>query len=214
MPWGYAAVAAGTIVAGKMSSDAQKEASSEASAAQQESTEASIAEQRRQFDEMKATLAPYVEGGETALTQQMALVGLAGDKAQQTAIANIENSPLFQAQVRQGEEALLQQASATGGLRGGNVQGALAQYRPQMLAQEIQNQYANLGGLTQIGQASAAGQASAGMQSASNIGNLLSQQGAAQAGAALASGQANAQMWQGIGQTGSTLGTLKLLGAF
>lgn len=208
------AVVAGSVVTGYMSSKAQSSAASTAASAQEASTEASIAEQRRQFDEMKETLAPYVSAGESALTQQMALAGLAGDQAQQTAIDNIENSPLFQAQVRQGEEALLQQASATGGLRGGNVQGALAQYRPQMLAQEIQNQYANLGGLTQIGQASAAGQASAGMQSASNIGNLLSQQGAAQAGAALASGQATSQMWQGIGQTGSTLGTLKLMGAF
>lgn len=208
------AVIGSAIVGGVMSSKAQKSAASTAASAQEASTLASIEEQRRQFDEMKATLAPYVSAGESALTQQMALAGLAGDQAQQSAIANIENSPLFQAQVRQGEEALLQQASATGGLRSGNVQGALAQYRPQMLAQEIQNQYANLGGLTQIGQASAAGQASAGMQSASNISNLLSQQGAAQAGAALASGQATSQMWQGIGQTGSTLGTLKLLGAF
>ena len=50
--------------------------------------------------------------------------------------------------VRQGEEAILQGASATGGLRGGNVQAALAQFRPAMLNRFVQQQYERLGGLT------------------------------------------------------------------
>ena len=209
-----AAIIGSAVVGGVMSSKAQKSAASTAASAQTDASDAAIAEQQRQFDAMKETLAPYVDAGETALTQQMALAGLAGESAQQTAINNIEQSPLFQAQVKAGEEALLQNASATGGLRGGNTAAALAQYRPQMLSQEIQNTYANLGGLTQIGQASAAGQAAAGMQSATNIGNQLTAAGQANAAAALASGQANAQMYSGLANTATQLGTLKLLGAF
>jgi hypothetical protein len=94
----------------------------------------------------------------------------------------------MQALIQQGENAILQNASATGGLRGGNVQAALAQFRPQVLSQMIGQQYQRLGGLSQMGQASAAGQASAGLQSAGAIGNLLAQQGAARAGGQIAQG--------------------------
>jgi hypothetical protein len=107
--------------------------------------------------------------------------------------------------VRQGEEALLQRASATGGLRGGNIQAALAQFRPQMLQAEIEKQYGRLGGLTalgqttqqnlaQLGQASAAGTATAGLRTGADIANLMGQQGAARAGAELAQGQAFANV--------------------
>lgn len=209
-----AAIVGGAVVGGVLSSKAQKDAASTAASAQTASTQASIDEQRYQFEEMQKTLAPYVSAGESALSAQLALSGIAGEDIQQATIANIENSPLFQAQVQAGEEAILQNASATGGLRGGNVQAALAKYRPAMLSAQIENQYAKLGGLTSIGQASAAGQAAAGMQTASNISNQLSQMGAAQAGSALAAGQANAQMISGITNTATQLGTLKLLGAF
>ena len=104
----------------------------------------------------------------------------------------LEQSPAFQALARQQEEAILQNASATGGLRGGNVQGALAQFRPALLNQFLEQQYGRLGGMTALGQQSAAGVGTAGMQSATSISNLLAEGGAARAGAKL--GSANA--WQ------------------
>jgi hypothetical protein len=96
---------------------------------------------------------------------------------------------------------LLQRASATGGLRGGNIQAALAQFRPQMLQQAIEDQYGRLGGLTalgqtttqniaQLGQASAAGQSAAGLQTGADIAGLLGIQGAARAGSRLGQGAA------------------------
>ena len=105
--------------------------------------------------------------------------------------------------VQQGEEAMLQNAAATGGLRGGNLQGALAQYRPQVLSQLIEAQYGKLGGLSQMGQSAAAGQGAAGLSTGANISNLLAQQGAAQAGGALGSAAANQQMLGNIGSLGS-----------
>jgi hypothetical protein len=204
------AMVGSAVVGGYMSSKAQEGAAETAAGAQQASTEASIAEQRRQFDAMQELLAPYVAAGEPAIQQMGVLAGLGAPGEQQAAIAAIEQSPLFQAQVRQGEEALLQQASATGGLRGGNIQAALAQYRPQMLQQALETQYNRLAGLGQMGQASAAGQAAQGMQSAADIGNLLQQSGQAQAQAALASGQAQAQMWGNIaGSIGTVAGMSK-----
>ena len=117
-------------------------------------------------------LDPYASAGAPALAQQQALLGLRGPQAQQASISAIERSPAFQAQVRQGEEAILQAASATGGLRGGNVQAALAQFRPQMLQREIDLQYGRLGGLTSLGQGTTRDLASMGLQSTRDLTGL------------------------------------------
>ena len=230
------AVGGATLVSGL----AQSNAASSAAATQAGSAQSGIDEQRRQFDAVQKLLAPYVQAGggalggyapyqaagtgalptlqqyaqagAPALEQQQALIGLRGPEAQRAAIASIEGGQQFQAMSRQGEEALLQRASATGGLRGGNVQGALAQFRPQLLSSLIDQQYGRLGGLAatggtvaqnlasgglsatgelaRIGQASAAGVGTAGSQTGANISNLLGQQGAAMAGADIAQGRA------------------------
>lgn len=131
------------------------------------------------------------------------LTPFSGQSAQGRAISELENSPIFQALMRQGEDGILQNASATGGLRGGNVQGALAQFRPAMLNQQIQQRFAQLGGITQLGQNSAAGVGNAGLGAAGNIAALLEQKGAAQAGGAI--GQGNA--WGGLlGNISSAVG--------
>ncbi len=165
---------------------------------QQRSTQAGIEEQQRRFSDLVNLMAPYVQAGsgaigrlapyeqagQQAFGQQQALIGLQGPAAQQQAIAALESSPQFQALQQQGENAILQNASATGGLRGGNVQAALAQFRPQVLNSLIEQQYGRLGGiagaglgvtgdLVSLGQASASGQGLAGLESASDIGNLL-----------------------------------------
>ena len=167
--------------------------------------EKGIAEQRRQFDALIELMAPYVGAGAGALGQQEALIGLQGAEAQQQAIGGFEQSPIFQAMTRQGEEAILQQASATGGLRGGNVQAALSQFRPQVLNALIEQQYNRLGGLSTLGQASAAGQASQGMASASNIANLLANQGAAIAGGQMARGGVTRQAFGDLLNIGKTV---------
>jgi hypothetical protein len=198
----------------------QASAAGDAAAIQSGAAEAGIAEQRRQFDAMRELLKPYTEvgvpaleglqpyaqAGAPALEQQQALLGLRGPEAQKAAIAGIEGGAGYQAQVQAGEEALLQRASATGGLRGGNIQAALGQFRPQMLQQEIERQYGRLGGmadigrvtqqnLAQIGQSSAAGTGSAGLQTGTNVANLLSQQGAALAGGELGEAKAYGQLF-------------------
>jgi hypothetical protein len=196
MPWAAAAAVAGAVI----TSSAQKSAAKKASQAQTASAQAGIDEQRYQFDEIRKLLAPYVAAGQPALAQQQALLGLSGPEAERAAISGIEQAPGFQSMLRQGEEALLSRASATGGLRGGNIQAALAQFRPQLLAQEIENRYGRLAGLTTLGQQSAAGVGSAGMQTGGNIANLLATQGAARAGSALAQGQAYGNLGAAIPQ--------------
>ena len=153
-----------------------------------------ISEQRRQFDSLQALLKPYTEAGLPALEQQQAFLGLQGPEAERAAIERISGGERFQELTRQGEEAILSRASATGGLRGGNVQQALAQFRPQVLNQLIEEQYGRLGGMTQLGQRSAAGVGAAGMETGTNIANLLSQQGSALAGGELGQAKAYGQV--------------------
>lgn len=165
-------------------------AASKAGKAQVAAADAGAAEQRAAREEMRRLLQPYVAAGGPALEAQMGALGLAGPEAQQAYVAQQEQSPAFQALARQQEEAILQNASATGGLRGGNVQGALAQFRPALLNQFLTQQYDRLGGMTALGQQSAAGVGTAGMQSATSIAGLLGEAGAARAGSALGVGQA------------------------
>ena len=205
------AVGGATLISGMAQADAAESAAQPQAGASQ----AGIAEQRRQFEAIQQLLAPYVQAGTGAISQlqpfqqagaqafeqQQAIAGLRGPEAQRAAIAQIEQGAGFQAQVQAGEEALLQRASATGGLRGGNIQAALAQFRPQMLQQAIEQQYGRLGGfagaglgvteqLYRGGQAAAAGQASQAQALGTNVSNLLAQQGAALAGGELAQGRA------------------------
>jgi hypothetical protein len=213
MSWGIVASVGATLVGSYMTADAAGNAADTQAA----SAEAGIQEERRQFDKVQELLKPYVTAGQTALgglapfaaagapalEQQQALIGLKGTEAERAAIGRISGGETFKALAAQGENALLQNASATGGLRGGNIQGALAQFRPQLLSQLIDQQYGRLGGMTvlgaentgnlaRLGQASAAGTATAAQTTGTNIATLLGQQGQAQAGGQLAQGKAYA----------------------
>jgi len=201
MSIGY--VALGTMaVSSVYSANQQKKAAGRAADAQVEGADKSIEESRRQFDEITKLMAPYSEGGEKSLAMQQAFLGMSGPEAEAQAIQSVEQGPQFGALVEQGENAILQNASATGGLRGGNVQGALAQYRPQILSDLINQRFSQLGGMTSIGQNAAAMQGNAGMETARNIGNQYTQQGAAIAGNAMARGQANVGIAETFGNIG------------
>ena len=202
-----AAVAAAAVVAYSAYDTNQKQtrAAKKGEEAQTEAAQAAITEERSQFEQMQEILRPYTKAGVGALEQQQALAGILGPEAQQRAISGIEESPTFGALVRQGEEGILQSAAATGGLRGGDVQGALAQFRPAILQQLIESQYGKLGGIAQLGQASAAGVGVAGLQAGQDIAGLLTQAGQAQAGGALAQGQAQANLTGGYTQAAGTL---------
>lgn len=177
-----------TLIGGSMQASAAKSAAGTAAGAQERAAAMGIEEQRRQFDEIRRLLEPYVAAGQPALQAQQAILGLRGPAEERTQISAVERSPIFQERIRQGEEALLSRASATGGLRGGNIQAALAQFRPALLAEELETRYGRLGGMTSLGQQSAVGVGTAGQQLGRDVSGLLATQGSARAGAALAGG--------------------------
>ena len=90
-------------------------------------------------------------------------------------------------------------ASATGGLRGGNIQAAFAQFRPQLLQSMINDRYSKLQGITQLGQAAASQQASASLANGQQTANLLTGIGNAQAQGLIGAGAANAAGYNAIG---------------
>jgi len=233
------AILGGTAAAGIVGSQlsaAKGAAASKQAAAQQAAAQGSAIDvQNAQFQQIQELLRPYVEAGKPDLTQpyiqagpgalqaMQGLAGLRGAGEQQAAINQIQQSAQFQELAKQGEQGILQNAAATGGLRGGNVQAALAQFRPALLNQLIESQYGKLAGLTSLGstsaenllrtgQAAAAGTAAAGTQSASNIGNLLVGQGQAQAAGTIGAANAYAQGMSGaVGAIGGGLQNYMLM---
>jgi len=186
---GGAAAIKGTIDA--------KKAAGRAADVQVAGQEAAIGEQRRQFDITQEQAEPFRQAGLGALEQQQALLGLSGQEAQQQAFQAFEESPGQQFLRERGERALLRNASAIGGLGGGNVRSALQQQGIGFAQQNLQNQLAQLGGIAGQGQAATTNVAALGAQTAGNIGAGLT--GAAQARASGILGQQQAQT-QGINQ--------------
>ena len=128
-------------------------------------------------------MAPFREAGIGALGQQQALLGLSGVDAQQTAFAGLESSPGQKFLRDRAQRNLVRNASAIGGLGGGNVRSALVEQGVGFAQQDIQNQFGRLGQLAGQGQAATTSIGQFGAQAAGNI-----QQGLNQVGQTRASG--------------------------
>lgn len=161
------------LVGGK---GAKKAAQAQAQAIQQ-----AIGEQRRQYDQSRSDFMPFLSAGTGALGQVQGLLGLNGGDVQGQLIAALKGSPAFTSRYDTGADTILQNAAATGGLRGGNTQSSLANFGSSLLSDVIQQQLGNLGGLVNIGSGTAGQLGSLGQNSANSIGNLLTQQGGAKA---------------------------------
>lgn len=189
MTWVAVAVGGAAVVGAGATMYASNQAGA-ASNAQSASAQAGIDQENSQFAAVQKLLSPYVTAGNSSLTAQQDLNGTNGTAAQASAIAALQASPQYTSALAAGNNNILANASATGNLRGGNTQGALAQFAPALLSSTINDQYSRLGSMTSIGQNAAAGVGNAGMQTGSSVAALLQQQGAATAGGYLASGNA------------------------
>lgn len=176
-----------------------KKASRRAEAAQIEGAEKGIAEQRRQFDVTRADFAPYMRSGIGGLDGLSDLIGINGADAQSAGLVNIQNSPALASIIRNGEEAILANGSATGGLRGGNMQRGLADFRSDAFADQLNQQIARLAGLAGLGQGATDSVSSFGANASNNITDLLGQQGQARASGLLTRGGINASLWNNVG---------------
>ncbi|RSV20356.1 hypothetical protein CA236_00105 [Sphingomonas sp. ABOLG] len=186
-------------IAGLFGGGSQKKAS-------QKATDALVAAYNRGIDtqnafnqQVRQDYVPYTRAGTAAIGELSSLAGLGDDASQQAMIDELRASPLYASLYRNGEEALLQNAAATGGLRGGNTQRGLADFGADTLAQVYQQTFNNLSGLAGLGMGAQGTVTQVGGNTVNNVTNLLSEIGGAKANNFLAKGRINAENWANIG---------------
>lgn len=173
-----AAISAGASILGSI---AGGKGASKAAKIQAQAYQQGLAQQQAQFAQTRQDMMPYLNAGTQALGAQSTLLGLNGNDQQQAAIDALKASPAFTSLFNTGQDAILANAAATGGLRGGNTQNSLARFGSDTLAQVIQNQLAGLGGLSGMGQGAASNLGSLGQSNANAQSQLYGQIGGARA---------------------------------
>lgn len=127
------------------------------------------------------------------------LLGMDGAEGQQAEIDALRNSPGYQSLYRNGRDATLAAASATGGLRGGNTDAALYNLGEDTLSRTIANQLGNYGGLVGVGVGADGAVGNFGARAIENQADLRNQGAGAQAQYQLVKGGIAARNWQNAG---------------
>lgn len=191
MPWGAAIAAVAAVGGAAMQSDAAGDAAD----AQVGAANAATAEQRRQYDQTRQDMAPWLAAGRDALNLQQRF--LAGDQSA------YQESPDYQFRLQQGQQGLENSAAARGNLFGGGAAADLMGYNQGMATQGIDSWWNRLAGVSNTGQTTSGqlgqfGQAY-GQQAGQNAMNA--------ANARASSYAANANAWSNAGnQLGNLFG--------
>jgi hypothetical protein len=191
--------AVGAIGGGLLAANASRSASNKAADVQRDAAANAQAFQQHAFDTAQANLSPYRDLGQQGIAGVQGLLGLNGADAQQRAYSALQGSPQYQTLLSEGENAMRQNASATGGLRGGNFQAALQRFRPQLLNSLVDQQYTRLGGLLNTGLNAATGVGQAALQTGNAQAGLANDMGAYQAGGIMGGARANAGLYRDVG---------------
>jgi len=176
-------------------------ASAKASEASLAGTREGIAEQRRQFDITEGNFRPFREAGLSALGRQQALLGFGTPEEQQAAIDAFQRTPGQTFLRDQQERALLRNASAIGGLGGGNIRTALQENAFNRASTEFGTNLNRLAGISGTGQTATRDVSQFGQNTANNVTGLI-QQGAQQRASGI---QAQQQAKSNTIQTGAGL---------
>lgn len=187
-----------SVIGGKGASKAAKQ--------QAEAYQKGIDEQHREFDASQARFQPYSNFGLASMGSLSDLLGLNGNTSQGSAIDALKQSPGFTSRYNTGVDTILQNGSATGGLRGGNIQNSLANFGSGLLGDVYNTQVGNLTNGVGVGSGTVTTLGNLGQQNANSISQLLGQQGGAQASGTL--GVANSWM-NGISDIGKILSQAK-----
>lgn len=138
-------------------------------------------------------LAPYQQAGSAANDQMAALTGLKGNDYQQGAIEAVMASPEFDFYRDQGEQGVLRNSAALGGLRGGNVQKDLVRFNQDLASTQFGNYYDRLKGMSDKGLSAAGTTASLAGNSGNALANLGMGAGSAMGSAYLGTGDARSR---------------------
>jgi len=162
----------------------------------------------RRFDITQGNLKPFQDAGVGALGQQQALLGLSGQEAQNEAFAAFNESPGQKFMRDRAQRNLLRNASAIGGLGGGNVRSALVEQGVGFAQQDFNNQFGRLGQIAGQGQNAVTNIGQFGAQASGNIANLGVAGSQARASGILGAQQAESQFRSDLlGLGGMALGS-------
>lgn len=121
--------------AGK-AADTQTAAANQAALLQKQASDASLAEQKRQFGIQQDNIAPWLSAGKDALSRLQSLSGFQAPTG-----ADAQNDPGYQFRLQEGTKALERSAAAKGGLLTGGTAKALQQFGQDYASTEYQNVY-------------------------------------------------------------------------
>lgn len=171
-----------------------------------------MAEQTRQFDITRADYAPLQSLLAPSIKSLTDLIGLNGDGAWTAALQRVQDSPILAGAIRNGEDAILANASATGGLRGGNIQNSLARFRGDAFLDELNAEMGRYAGLVGLGSGATDALSQFGAAKANNVSDLYNFMGQARANGIQQRGGINNQMWNQAGSFADSLATSFLPG--
>ena len=179
-------VAAGVAAVGAIS---QADSSRKAGNQQKDATNASLSEQRRQYDQTREDYAPYRAAGTNALTQ------LQGDIDKPTTAADVMSDPGYQFGLDQGQKSIDRKVAAMGGRVSGAAIKSAARFGVNTATagygaayQRKQDRLNRLAAIAGIGQTATTGGATFGQNSTNNISGAISSQGDANAAGTMARG--------------------------
>jgi cytoskeletal protein RodZ len=178
MSWVATAVVGGAIVSGVAGSKAAGKASKAATQA----SDASIEEQRRQFDLVRQDTQPYRDAAVPAL-DKLRQIFVNGD------MSGFTKSPDYQFNLQEGQRAIDNSLIARGkGLSGAAVKEGV-RYASGMASREFGSMYDRLAGIAGIGQTGVAQSAAAGMNAANRNSASLMDAGNMRGSSYMAAGQ-------------------------
>lgn len=155
MSWVAVGTTAVTVVGGYLSNKSANKGA-------QDGADAMTAEQRRQYDQTRNDLMPWLNAGSGALTQMQALNG--GD------FSSFKASPDYQFALDQGMQSLDRSAASRGGLYSGGHSADLMKFGQGLASQNYGNYYNRLAGLAGVGQTTGQSLGQFGANAANQIG--------------------------------------------
>jgi len=193
MSWGFTAVAAATVVSGKMGADAAGDAAS----TQADAADRAAQLQYEQYKQTRKDQMPWLEAGKSALNK---LIPLASDYTP-FGMDQFQADPGYAFRMSEGMKGLERSAAARGGLLSGSMLKGIQRFGQNLASDEYTNAFnryqternarlAPLQSLAGVGQTTAQQIGQSGQTMASNVGQTMQAGAAARASGYV--GQANA----------------------
>lgn len=177
---------------GVYSGNKSAQAARDAANIQAQSGQAAIEESRAAREQSRADLQPFAQFGQQQLTPLAQMISPQGQ------VDYLQNSPIFQASLRNMNEQVLNNAAVRGRLNAGDTRQRFADNFQAAALPLLSYQTNNLFNAAQLGQSSAAGQGNSTLTTSANIGGTLTDIGNARAAGLVGERNAKNQVFRDL----------------